>query len=256
MMATLARADARDTMSLPWQPIAWQEVVDSAHDEAAAARLVEGLRGLRIGLLMDAGWGSPLAPAVARAVQAAAALFEQAGAVVAPLAAFSTRTMAEGMDRFWRMRAWLDFAALPAERQAKVLPYIADWARGGAALGGAEVFTGYSQMGALREAAVAACAGFDIVISPVSPDIAYPAEQASPLDDPQRPFEHIAYTLPYNMSEQPAVSVNCGYAPAADTGKALPIGLQIIGPRHADLAVLKVARAYELIRPAQRAWPM
>ena len=68
------------------------------------------------------------------------------------------------------------------------------------------MFHGYSQMGALRDAAVAACQPFDFVLSPVSPVPTFPAEWASPLNDPQRPFEHIAFTLPYNMSEQPAAS--------------------------------------------------
>jgi aspartyl-tRNA(Asn)/glutamyl-tRNA(Gln) amidotransferase subunit A len=53
-----------------------------------------------------------------------------------------------------------------------------------------------------------------------------------------------------NMSEQPAVSVNCGY-----TEKGLPIGLQIIGQRFDDLGVLQLAHAYEQLRPQQRPWP-
>jgi Asp-tRNA(Asn)/Glu-tRNA(Gln) amidotransferase A subunit family amidase len=254
MMATLSRPDARDTMSLPYQALDWAQVIDSATDEDVAQTLVWQLRGRRIGLLMDAGWGTPVTDEVAGAVRAAAAAFERAGARVEPLAPFSTRAMAEGMDRFWRMRSWLDFSALPPERQAKVLPYIAEWVRGGATLSGAEVFTGYSQMAALRDAAVAATAPFDFVISPVSPDVAFAAELASPQHDPQQPFEHIAYTLPWNMSEQPAVSVNCGWTTGGEL--PLPIGLQIIGRRHDDLGVLKVARAFELIRGPQRRWPM
>ena len=77
-----------------------------------------------------------------------------------------------------------------------------------------------------------------------------PAEQASPLNDPARPFEHIAFTLPYNMSEQPAASINCGYS--AD---GLPIGLQIIGPRFDDLGVLQLSAEFERLRGPQRPWP-
>ncbi|MFM2068517.1 MAG: hypothetical protein RLZZ584_3426 [Pseudomonadota bacterium] len=255
MMATLGLPDARDAMSLPYQALEWAQVVDSATDDDVGQTLVWQLRGLRVGLMLDAGWGTPLSGEVAAAVRAAAAAFERAGAIVEPMAPFSTRAMAEGMDRFWRMRSWLDFSALAPDRQARVLPYIADWVRGGAGLSGAEVFTGYSQMAALRDAAVVACAPYDYVISPVSPDVAYAAELASPLHDPQRPFEHIAYTLACNMSEQPAVSVNCGYTAGGDAGKPLPIGLQIIGRRHDDLGVLRVARAFELIRGPQRPWP-
>jgi Asp-tRNA(Asn)/Glu-tRNA(Gln) amidotransferase A subunit family amidase len=106
-------------------------------------------------------------------------------------------------------------------------------------------------MGALREAAVRACQPYDFVLSPVNPVPGYPAEWASPINDPQRPFEHIAYTLPYNMSEQPAASINCGH-----TAAGLPIGLQIVGRRHDDLGVLRLARAWERMRPAPRPWPV
>ncbi|MES2098332.1 MAG: amidase [Pseudomonadota bacterium] len=242
LMATLSRPDARDTMSLPYQAIAWQN-------------LDRDIKGLRIGLLMDAGWGIAVEPEVRTAVEAAARAFEAAGAVVTPIPPFMTRAMIDGMDDFWRTRSWLDISALPAERRAKVLPYITAWARGGEGLSGERVFRGYSMMGAMREAATAAMhpkdlAPFDMLLSPTAPMPAYAAELAGPTNDPATPFEHIAFTLPFNMSEQPAASINCGY-----TASGLPIGLQIVGHRFDDLGVLQVSRAYEQLRPAQRAWP-
>ena len=237
MMGPLSLPDWRDTMSLPWQDIAWTQ-------------LERPLRGLRIGLLMDAGWGLPVEPETAAAIEAAARRFESEGAIVEPMRPFMTRTMIDGMDRFWRMRSWLDISALPLERQQRVLPYIREWVGTAASLTAAEVFHGYGQMAAMREAAVAACRPYDFVLSPVSPVPAFPAEWASPINDPQQPFEHIAFTLPYNMSEQPAASINCGH-----TRSGLPIGLQIIGHRHDDLGVLQVAAAWERIRPPQRPCP-
>jgi len=237
-MTVLTLPDTRDTMSLPYQAIGWRE-------------LELDIRGLRLGLWLDAGWGSPLDPEVRALIEGAANAFEAAGAIVEPVAPFTSRAMADGMDAFWRMRAWLEISALPVERQARVLPYIRHWAAGGAALSGAQVFGGYSQMGALRDAAVAATKRFDFVLAPVSPVVSFPAELASPLDDPERPFEHIAFTLPFNMSEQPAASINAGYS---QTG--LPIGLQLIGHRHDDLGVLRLARAWEHLRGPQRPWPL
>ncbi len=237
MMRVLAQPDARDTMSLPWQDIAWDS-------------LERPLRGVRLGLHLDAGWGLPVQPQVRAAVEAAARAFEAQGAIVERVPAFMTREMIDGMDRFWRQRAWLDIAALDEARRAKVLPFIFEWARGGESLSGAQVFHGYSQMGAMREAAVAACAPFDFVLSPTAPIPAFQAELASPTDDPALPFEHIAFTLPYNMSEQPAASINGGY-----TTEGLPIGLQIAGQRFDDLGVLQMARAWERLRPPQRPWP-
>jgi aspartyl-tRNA(Asn)/glutamyl-tRNA(Gln) amidotransferase subunit A len=238
MMATLSLPDARDTMSLPFQDIAWMN-------------LARDLKGLRIGLQMDAGWGLAVQPEVAAAVLAAAKAFEAQGAIVEPIAPFMTRAMIDGMDDFWRTRSWMDIGALPVARRAKVLPYIVEWARGGAGLSGERVFRGYSMMGAMRDAAVRACQPFDYVLSPTSPVPAYAAEWAGPTNDPATPFEHIAFTLPLNMSEQPAASINCGY-----TAGGLPIGLQIIGHRFDDLGVLQVARAWEAMRPPQRPWPL
>ena len=237
LMRVLSRPDARDTMSLPYQDIAWE-------------KLERDVRGLRLGLHLDAGWGLPVDPEVRAAVEDAALAFERAGAIVEPVRPFMTRAMIDGMDDFWRMRAWLDIAALDEARRARVLPFIVAWARRGQGLSGERVFHGYSQMGAMREAAVAACAPYDAVLSPTAPIAAFAAELPCPTDDPERPFEHIAFTLPYNMSEQPAASINCGY-----TRGGLPIGLQIAGHRHADLAVLQVAHAWESMRPAQRPWP-
>jgi aspartyl-tRNA(Asn)/glutamyl-tRNA(Gln) amidotransferase subunit A len=224
-------------MSLPWQDIAWRD-------------LDCDLRGRRLGLWLDAGWGQPPEADVRAAVEAAAKAFEGAGAIVEPVGAFTTRAMADGMNDFWRMRAWLDLCALPADRRARVLPYIRAWAESGAALSGEQVFRGYSQMGALRDAAVRALRGFDALLSPVTPVLSFAAESASPLDDPARPFEHIAFTLPFNMSEQPAIALNAGWST-----DGLPIGLQIAGPRHGDLDVLRWARAWERLRGPQRPWP-
>ena len=238
LMATLSLPDARDTMSLPYQPIEWQ-------------RLERDLDGLRIGLLLDAGWGLAVDAEVRAAVEAAAHLFAAAGAIVTPIRPFMTRAMIDGMDDFWRTRSWLDIGALPLARRAKVLTYITEWARGGEGLSGERVFRGYSMMGAMREAAVRASAPFEMLLSPTAPIAAFAAEFAGPTNDPATPFEHIAFTLPFNMSEQPAASINCGY-----TAGGLPIGLQIVGQRFDDLGVLQVARAFERLRPAQRPWPL
>jgi len=238
LMSVLARPDWRDATSLPDQAIEWTKVERS-------------VKGLKLGLQLDAGWGLAVEPQILAAVQAAARAFESAGAIVQPLEPFMTRAMADGLDKFWRLRSWLDICALPRDRHDRVLPYIRNWAASAASLSAAEAFSGYSQMAAIRDAAVAVCQPFDFVLSPVSPVSAYAADWPSPLNDPQKPFEHIAFTLPFNMSEQPSASINCG-----TTSSGLPIGLQITGRRHDDLGVLQLAQAYEQLRPAPRPWPL
>ncbi|MBE7942239.1 MULTISPECIES: amidase [Ramlibacter] len=239
-MQVLSLPDARDSMSLPFQDIAWTDI------ERGPALL----RGLRIGLLLDAGCGLPVDAEVREAVQAAARLFEQAGAHVEPMAPFLRPEMLDGMDHFWRMRSHMDLQALPRARRAAVLPYIRAWADSAAGMTGEAVFRAASRFHETRVATVAACAPYDLVLSPVSPGPAAPAEWASPTNDPMRPLEHIAFTVPFNMSEQPAASINCGY-----TAGGLPIGLQIAGRRFDDLGVLRISRAFELLRGPQRPWP-
>ncbi|RZI66548.1 MAG: amidase [Variovorax sp.] len=240
MMAVLSKPDARDSMNLPPQDIEWP-----AFDVGP-----EHVRGLRIGLLLEAGCGLPVDPEILAAVNQAARLFERAGAIVEPMRPFMSQAMLDGMDHLWRMRSYVDLSALPATQRAKVLPYIRQWAESAATFDGEHVFRAFSQFHATRVAAVEACAPFDYVISPVSPNMPARAEDPSPTNDPLRPLEHIGFTVPYNMSEQPAASVNCGYSTAG-----LPIGLQIAGKRFDDLGVLQVSRAFEQIRGAQRPWP-
>ena len=209
------------------------------------------MRGLRIGLLLDAGCGLAVEPGIQAAVEEAARLLEKAGAVIEPMQPFMSQAMLDGMDHFWRTRSLVDMKGLRADQRAKVLPYIRAWAESAAEFSGEQVFRSFSQFHTTRVTTVAACARYDYVISPVSPNMPAAAEAPSPTNDPLRPLEHIGFTVPFNMSEQPAASVNCGYS-----ASGLPIGVQIAGQRFDDLGVLRVARAFEQIREPQRPWPV
>ncbi len=240
MMQVLSLPDARDSMSLPYQAIAWDQF-----DQGVAV-----LRGLKIGLLLDAGCGLAVEPEVRAAIERAAGIFERAGASVEPMPPFMTQTMLSGMDQAWRMRSHLDLSALAPGKKATVLPYIQQWADSAAGLSGPQTFMAFSQFHTTRVATVRACQPFDYILSPTAPMPAFAAELPSPTNDPLRALEHIGFTVPYNMSEQPAASINCGY-----TASGLPIGLQIAGQRFNDLGVLQVSRAFELLRDPQRPWP-
>jgi aspartyl-tRNA(Asn)/glutamyl-tRNA(Gln) amidotransferase subunit A len=53
-----------------------------------------------------------------------------------------------------------------------------------------------------------------------------------------------AFTWPFNLTGQPAVSIPCGW-----TTDGLPLGLQLVGRRGADCLVLRVAAAIEALAP-------
>ncbi|HTE36139.1 MAG TPA: amidase [Reyranella sp.] len=237
LMAELSRPDARDHMSLPPANIDW------------LAGALEP-RGLKIGLYLDAGSGLPVDPEVKVAVEAAARLFADAGATVETLDGFLSPEMLHLQDLFWRVRSWVDFSALSHARQASVLPFIADWCRGGADVSGTMVIKGVNNYMAIRAAATRATQPFDYVLSPVSPVPTYNAEWETPTNDVNRPLEHISFTMPYNMSEQPAASINCGY-----TKEGKPIGLQIAGRRFDDSGVMRLSKWFEATRGPQKKWP-
>ena len=238
MMATLSLPDARDYSSLKHEKLDW-------------AVKPAPLKGLKLGLLLEAGCGAKPTAEVKAAIERAARDFEAAGAHVDPLKPFLTQDMLDGLDRFWRARALNDIQRLPAERRALILPFIREWAESAARFSGVEVFRGFDQIPEMRKAAIEATAKFDFVLSPTAPMTAFPAEWASPSRDPLNPFPHIGFTVAYNMSEQPAASINCGY-----DADGLPIGLQIIGRRFDDLGVLAFARAFEAMRAGEaRPWP-
>src|SRR3984957_4526654 len=226
LMTALTKPDARDYMALPYQEIDWPASLDT------------DVKGKRLGLLLDIGVGTAPQPAVRRAIEAAAAAFAGVGAIIEPVAPFMTPDMLAGLDRFFQARLWAEVEQLAPDRQAKMLPFILAWCRQAERLSAADAARNLALVMLIRETAVAASARHDFLISPTSPITAYAATQATPGDDPAKPFEHIGFTAPFNMSEQPAASLCAGYD---DDG--LPIGLQIVGHRFDDLGVLRMARA-------------
>ena len=95
------------------------------------------------------------------------------------------------------------------------------------------------RMGAFHET-------YDLLVTPTMPIPAFPRGQEAPDGWPSQHWTSwTPYTYPFNMTQQPAASVPCGFTEAG-----LPVGLQVVGPRHADRLVLRAARAYE----AATAW--
>src|SRR5712691_1528701 len=237
MMSVLSKPDRRDGMSLPPDNLNWKALEKSP-------------RKLRLGLMLDLGVGQALEKPVREVAVKAAKAFESAGAVVTEIDGILTREMLDGLDEFWRARMWDDLSKLAPEERGKTLPYICQWAERGATLTGVEVIRGFNMTMAIRAAAAKLFCDLDYLISPVSPVVNFGAELASPINDPEKPFEHIAYTVPWNMAENPAVSINGGY-----DGNGFPIGVQIIGRRFDDIGVLAMAKAFEGLRGPQRPWP-
>ena len=88
---------------------------------------------------------------------------------------------------------------------------------------------------------------YDLLLTPAVSVAAFPADKLMPDDWPQHPWDWVQwaeFSYPFNMSHNPAASIPCGF-----TSAGLPVGLQIVGPRMADLEVLQASAAFEAAKP-------
>jgi aspartyl-tRNA(Asn)/glutamyl-tRNA(Gln) amidotransferase subunit A len=242
LLSVIGRYDPRDWTALPPDDLG----LDLSTPPLEVA-------GLRVGLHLDAGCGLPLDPEVRACVERAAAVFADAGAHVEPLEPFMTPRLLADLDQFWRVRSLVDHEALAPEARERVLPFIQRWVGAVADVDGRAVMRDYTSIMTIQQATVAATERFDLVLSPVAPMAAFPAEWPMPWGEDDQGMAHIGFTAPYNMSGQPAATVNCGF-----TADGRTVGLQVSGRRWDDVGVLRATAWYERHRgpDATPAWPI
>ena len=203
------------------------------------------LAGLRVGVWTEPGYGAAPDPHVVAVVRSVAERLASAGASVTEVRPWLTQDLLDGVDLFWQARSWSDFARLEPAAQERVLPYIAGWVRRGAGLDGTTVMDAYHCFGAVQARTVAAWAAAgdpDVLISPVAPVAAFPAEQPMPFPDLDHGMWHINFTMPWNMTGQPAGTVDAGAMP---DGRR--VGVQVVGRPFDDVGVLRVMDRLEAL---------
>jgi aspartyl-tRNA(Asn)/glutamyl-tRNA(Gln) amidotransferase subunit A len=86
---------------------------------------------------------------------------------------------------------------------------------------------------------------YDLLVTPTLPLPAFAAGiEMRNLMKQKRWTDWTPFTYPFNLTQQPAATIPCGF-----TKKGLPVGLHIVGPRYADALVLRAARAFESVHP-------
>jgi aspartyl-tRNA(Asn)/glutamyl-tRNA(Gln) amidotransferase subunit A len=88
---------------------------------------------------------------------------------------------------------------------------------------------------------------FDLLLTPSVSVAALPVGRLNPEHWPQHAWDWLpwaSFSYPFNFTGQPAASVPAGFTP-----DGLPVGLQIVGRRFADLTVLQASAAFEQARP-------
>ncbi|HSP60061.1 MAG TPA: amidase [Ornithinimicrobium sp.] len=241
LMDVLSGPDPVDWTSLPAQDVPWTDLGTGEDGRPWSPR------GLRVGVWTHAGYGAEPDPEVVVATRAAADRLADAGAQVVEVGPWLDQGVLDGVDRFWQVRSFSELSRLSPERQERVLPYVAAWARRGEGVDGADVMEAYHAFGLMQARTVSAWARAgdpDLVLSPVAPCAAYPADLPMPYPEDGRGMWHINFTVPWNMTGQPAGTVDGGR-----TADGRTIGVQVVGRRFDDLGVLRAMRWLEGYRP-------
>ncbi|MCJ2182528.1 amidase [Novosphingobium sp. 1949] len=236
LLNVLARPDARDYGALPYDPVDY------------AAALPRDVKGLRLGLQLDAMGDVAPIPAVRAAVEKAAAVLEANGASVEIVPNALPADLAGIMVDSYLVRGAMEFRKLPEERRALVLADLVPWFPKADAMSGFDYAACLDRIEAAKGVLLGQLAGLDYLLTPTTLVAGFPAEETrGPLDG----FDIPLATSMWNQTGNPAITVPCGIDP--DSG--VPIGLQIVGQRFDDRGVLQLAAAYEALRGFAMPWP-
>lgn len=195
--------------------------------------------GLRIAVSPTLGHAE-LDPGVAAAFAAAVDVFAALGAELTeadpgfpdPVAAFET---------LWFSGAAKSIEHLGPEQRALMDPALVEIAEQGARHSALDYLTAMAVRNDLGRLMGEFHTAHALLLTPTLPIPAFAAGREAPEGWPrQRWTAWTPFTYPFNMTQQPAASVPCGFTP-----DGLPVGLQIVGPRHADAAVLRAAQAFQ-----------
>ncbi len=232
LMNVIAKPDARDWYSLPYVPTDY------------AAEIESPLAGKRIAFSPRMGFANRILPEIETLVAAAAKRFEQLGARVEqvdppggdPGATFRT---------LWWSGAGILLGDYSAEQKAKLDPGLRRMAEEGVAITKKDYLNANLARGAYGSAMRQFMEKYDFLLTPSLATTAFDVGRLSPLDDDGNAWmAWTPFSVPFNLTQQPAASVPCGFS-----SDGLPVGLQIVGRMFDDAGVLAASYAYELADP-------
>ncbi len=231
LLTVIARPDARDWYQAPALNIDYRNDLNA------------GIEGFRIAYSRTLGYAK-VDPEIATLVDQAARQFESLGATVEELDLELEDPIAI-MQPLWSVALAMAVAPMTDEQRALVDPPLLELAEPGLHLGALD----YRRLEREREAfARRMCnlhQSYDLLLTPQLAVTAFEAgHEVPPGTRIKRWWEWSPFTYPFNLSQQPAAAVPCGFTVAG-----LPVALQLVGNKFADAAVLRAARAYEAAHP-------
>ena len=232
LLNVIAKPDARDWHALPHEPTDY------------AAEIESGLKGKRIAFSPRLGHAERVVPDVEALVAAAATRFEELGAHVEQI----DPPCADPSDIFrtlwWSGAAFL-LGDLPEGKKAQLDPGLRQMVEEGREIPLKTYLSANAARGAYGSAMRQFMQRYDFLLTPAVATPAFNVGQISPIDEDGNAWMNWSpFTFPFNLTQQPAASIPCGF-----THDGLPVGLQIVGRMFDDAGVLAAAAAYERADP-------
>ena len=229
MMNVISQPDARDWHALPYDGADYTR------------KLGKRLKGLRVAYSPRLGYVDNLDPEIEGLVAGALKVLEQLGAKIEdvdpgfadPTACFRT---------LWWSGARALLGNLSEEKLALLDPALAEVVKQSKSISLDDYLDAVKERGALGSHMRQFMERYDVLVTPTLPIPAFEAGKLAPGEpDPVGKWVNWSpYSYPFNLTQQPAASVPCGF-----TNTGLPAGLHIVGRMFDDRSVLSVARAYE-----------
>ncbi|NQW53838.1 MAG: amidase, partial [Rhodospirillales bacterium] len=217
-------------------PRDWRSLPAEARDYTVG--LDAGVRGWKIGLSLDLGHVKA-DPEVRELVAAAAKRFEELGAHVEEVGPMF-EPLQQHFEPLWIGGFATRFRQIPTQLHGKLDPGLRALAEKGLAITLADYARAFEARSKLARDLALWHRKYDLLLAPVAPTAGPLVETLYNSEAFPRWTKGAPYTLPCNLTGQPAASM-----PAGLTRAGLPVGLQIIGAPRADEVVLRAMRAYE-----------
>ena len=227
MMNEIAKPDARDWTSLPYEARDYMK------------KLGKGVKDVKIAFSPTLGYVD-VDPEIAKLVKKAVTVLEELGAVVEQV----DPGFADPGPCFrvlWWSGARALLGRLPDEKKALLDPGLADVVEQSLTITPEDYFDAVKQRGALGTQMRLFMESYDVLLTPTLPIAAFEAGRLSPNYDGMGKWVNwTPFSYPFNLTQQPAASVPCGF-----TKEGLPAGLHVVGKMFADRTVLRACAAYE-----------
>jgi aspartyl-tRNA(Asn)/glutamyl-tRNA(Gln) amidotransferase subunit A len=225
LLDVVSGADARD----PWALAAAPSTVAGLDGQVAGLRVAASPT---LGYVdVDAGVAAAFDAAVEVLAALGARVEEVDPGFADPIAAFET---------LWFAGAATSLAAVDGADRTRMDPGLVDIAEQGARTSAIDYLRALAVRNELGVRMGEFHSRYDLLLTPTLPIPAFAAGVEVPNGWPRRRWTSwTPFTYPFNMTQQPAASVPCGFA------SGLPVGLQIVGPRHGDAHVLALAHAFQ-----------